>query len=193
MQKNLPAASLAACGMEKTRSGVWRIVSSYLGKDSWNEIAKTGIEFVKASTDREGGWQLIFRMLKKGELVICGDTCPELLRAIPSRKHDPKKPGDIVKMKGDPLDDAVDALRYAAYSFITAGDVHKPVAVAVAEKFEAVLRNKEPGPQLDNAMTMLMIKHRKIMEEAEEENGDNDKPTRYTNYRPRPRRRRGRY
>ena len=185
-----------------------RIVASYLGKDSWNEIAKAGtehtiagqlnkvvepygVEFVRANTDRDGGWQLLFRMLKSGEMVICGDTCPELLRAIPSRKHDPKKPGDIVKMKGDPLDDAVDAWRYGGYSFIEAGDVHKPVAVAVAEKFEAVLRNKEPGPQLDNAMTMLMIRRKKIEEEAEEESGENDKPTRYTNYKPPPRRPKG--
>jgi hypothetical protein len=122
-------------------------VASYLGPDSWNNwgdghtiagqfqerVEEYDITLTRASTDREGGWQLIYGMLKSGELVICGDTCPELVQAIPTRLHDPKKPGDIRKTPGDYADDVVDALRYAIYSFITASDVRKPAQIRIAE------------------------------------------------------------
>jgi hypothetical protein len=105
-----------------------KIVVSYLSPDSWNNwgdghtiagqfqelVEEYGITLTKASTDREGGWQRIYGMLKSGELVICGDTCPQLVKAIPTRIHDPKKPGDILKRPGDHADDAMDALRDAA-------------------------------------------------------------------------------
>jgi hypothetical protein len=68
--------------------------------------------FIKANNDRTGGWQHIYKMLRSGELVICGDTCPKLVRAIPSRIHDPEKKDDIFKQKGDELDDCMDAFRY---------------------------------------------------------------------------------
>lgn len=84
-----------------------KIVASYLGPDSWNNwgdghtiagqfqdrVEEYGITLSRASTDREGGWQLIYRMLKSGELVICSDTCPELVNAIPTRLHDPDNAG----------------------------------------------------------------------------------------------------
>jgi hypothetical protein len=122
-----------------------KIVASYLGPDSWSNrgdghtiagqfqerVEEYGITLTRASTDREGGWQRIYRMLKSGELVICSDTCPELVRAISTRLHDPKKPGDILK-----TDDAVDALRYAIYSFVTASDVRKPARIRIAEATE---------------------------------------------------------
>src|SRR5437879_3950794 len=76
-----------------------KIVASYLGPDSWanrgdghtiagqfeDRVEEHGISFTKASTDREGGWQLIYRMLKSGELVIWRDTCRELVTAIATR------------------------------------------------------------------------------------------------------------
>jgi hypothetical protein len=125
-----------------------KIVVCYLGSDSWanrgdghtiagqfqERIREYGLFLTQASMDREGGWQLIFRMLKTGELVICGDTCPQLLRAIPTRIHDPKKPGDIRKMPGDPLDDCIDALRYCLYSYVTTSHVEKPWEVRLAEE-----------------------------------------------------------
>lgn len=145
-----------------------KIVASYLGPDSWNNwgdghtiagqfqerVKGYGIMLRKASTDREGGWQLIYRMLKSGELVICSDTCPELVKAIPTRLHDPKKPGDIIKTPGDHHDDEVDAFRYAIYSFVTASDVYKPVEIRVAEAMQ----------QCDRATAMF--KAMQILEEA---------------------------
>jgi hypothetical protein len=90
----------------------------------------------RASTDREGGWQLIYRMLNSGELVICGDTCPQLVQASPTRIHDPKKPGDILKIPGDYADDVVDAFRYALYSYVNASEVRKPAQIRIAEATE---------------------------------------------------------
>ena len=62
--------------------------------------------------------QHIYRMLRSGELVICGDTCPHLVAAIPSRIHDPEKEDDIRKERGDELDDCMDAFRYGLYTWI---------------------------------------------------------------------------
>ncbi|HKU28522.1 MAG TPA: hypothetical protein VJQ54_23840 [Candidatus Sulfotelmatobacter sp.] len=76
---------------------------------------------IKASNDRIGGWQLMCQMLQRGEWVI-GDTCPKLIEAIPSRMHDEKKPGDVLKVPGDPLDDVADDCRYGIYTFITTSD-----------------------------------------------------------------------
>ena len=136
------------------------------------------MNLTRASTDREGGWQLIYRMLKSGELVICGDTCPELVKAIPTRLHDPKKPGDIIKTPGDHYDDVVDAFRYAIYSFVTAGDVQKPMAIKYAEALrnydattaylkhaqilEELRREEEPVPYSRNARRMRQITNRRI-------------------------------
>ena len=62
---------------------------------------------IAASNDRIGGWQLMYQMLQKGEWQIA-DTCPKLIEAIPSRMHDEKRPGDVLKVPGDPLDDVAD-------------------------------------------------------------------------------------
>ena len=65
-------------------------------------------------------------------LWLIADTCPMLIAAIPSRVHDPRRPGDLLKVGGDPLDDAVDAARYGIYSFITA--TPKPTELRVREQ-----------------------------------------------------------
>jgi len=50
----------------------------------------------------------MYQMLVRRQWRIV-DTCPQLIAAIPSRVHDPKKPGDLLKVSGDPLDDVSDA------------------------------------------------------------------------------------
>jgi len=55
----------------------------------------------------------MYQVLQKGEWQIA-DTCPKLIEAIPSRMHDEKKPGDVLKVPGDPLDDVADDARYGA-------------------------------------------------------------------------------
>ena len=86
--------------------------------------------------------------------MICGDTCPELVQAIPTRLHDPKKPGDILKTPGDHADDVADALRYAIYSFVTASDVRKPAQVRIAE----ATKNLNP--------TSAYLQYRRIVADA---------------------------
>jgi hypothetical protein len=77
-----------------------------------------------ASNDRIGGWQLMYQTLQTGEWQIA-DTCPKLIEAIPSRMHDEKRPGDVLKVPGDPLDDVADDVRYGIYTFITSSEKPK--------------------------------------------------------------------
>ncbi len=71
----------------------------------------------RASNDRLGGWQLLYRMLRTGEFEIT-DVCPRTFEALRTRMHDEARPGDIRKIAGDPLDDVADETRYAVYTFV---------------------------------------------------------------------------
>jgi hypothetical protein len=71
----------------------------------------------RASNDRLGGWQLLYRMLRTGEFEIT-DVCPRTFEAVRTRMHDEARPGDIRKIAGDPLDDVADETRYAIYTFV---------------------------------------------------------------------------
>jgi hypothetical protein len=85
---------------------------------------------IDGSNDRVGGWLLLYEMLAHGRWFIA-DTCPMLIAAIPSRVHDPRKPGNLLKVGGDPLDDAMDAARYGLYSWVTASE--KPLELRMRE------------------------------------------------------------
>jgi hypothetical protein len=148
-----------------------KILGMYLGPDSFNDegydeghslasqsdgvLKRYGLRWQLADNDRVGGWQLIWSMLKSGELVIC-DNCTELLKAIPSRIHNKKKTGDIEKKPGDKLDDLMDALRYAVYTFIRAAI--KPAEIRVAEVMQ-----RAPDP------TSAMIAKRKLEGQIKQE------------------------
>jgi hypothetical protein len=86
-----------------------------------------------ASNDRIGGWQLMYRMLQTGEWQIA-ETCRKLIDAIPSRMHNEKKPGDVLKVPGDPLDDVADDERSGLYSFVTTAVKPKDIAIREAVK-----------------------------------------------------------
>jgi len=73
----------------------------------------------------------MYQMLQKSQWQI-SDTCPKLIEAIPSRMHDEKKPGDVLKVPGDPLDDVADDARYGIYTFITTTE--KPRELVVADE-----------------------------------------------------------
>jgi hypothetical protein len=99
--------------------------------DQINEVLEPyDLAAVQASNDRIGGWQLMYQMLQKGQWQIA-ETCPKLIEAIPSRMHDEKKPGDVLKVPGDPLDDVADDVRYGIYTFITTTE--KPLELRIAE------------------------------------------------------------
>ena len=86
--------------------------------DQINEVFATWeVTCERASNDRLGGWQLLYRMLRTGEFQLT-DVCPRTFEALRTRMHDEKRPGDIRKVAGDPLDDVADETRYALYTFI---------------------------------------------------------------------------
>jgi hypothetical protein len=83
--------------------------------DQINEVLEPyDLGAIPASNDRIGGWQLMYQMLQTGQWQIA-DTCPKLIDAIPSRMHDEKRPGDVLKVPGDPLDDVADDVRYGIH------------------------------------------------------------------------------
>ena len=101
-------------------------------RDQINEVlAPCDLGAIDGSNDRIGGWQLMYQMLVRGQWLIA-DTCPQLISAIPSRIHDPKKSGDLLKVGGDPLDGVMDSARYGLYSWITAAE--KPPEIGLAER-----------------------------------------------------------
>jgi hypothetical protein len=81
-------------------------------------LAPYDFEFIRANDDRKGGWMLMYQMLRDGELVICSH-CQKTRDMLLSRVRDPKKFDDILKVKGDPLDDVADSLRYAVMTWRT--------------------------------------------------------------------------
>ena len=121
-----------------------------------------------ASNDRIGGWQQMYRMLQRGEWLIA-NTCPKLIEAIPTRIHDDKRPGDVLKVIGDPLDDVADSARYGLYTFITASE--KPKELAVLEQCRA---HAQAGD-----LTSALIHYQNQMEEP------TYRPVRIGRYRPR--------
>ena len=99
--------------------------------DQINEVLDPyDLGVIAASNDRIGGWQLMYQALQTGQWQIA-DTCPKLIEAIPSRMHDEKRPGDVLKVPGDPLDDVADDARYGIYTFITTTE--KPRELVVRE------------------------------------------------------------
>jgi hypothetical protein len=86
--------------------------------DQINEVLEPWeITCERASNDRLGGWQLLYRMLRTGEFEVT-DVCPQTFEALRTRMHDDARPGDIRKIAGDPLDDVADETRYALYTFV---------------------------------------------------------------------------
>ncbi len=123
-----PAAEFARALRDRFAPPQRRLLGWYLSPDAWSQrgdghsladqmIEASGIGFQPASTDRIGGAMLIYSQLDRGELLIA-DTCRQLIETLPTRIHDAGRPDDIAKISGDPLDDCMDALRYALYSFI---------------------------------------------------------------------------
>jgi len=101
------------------------------------------------------------------------DTCPMLASALSSRVHDPKRPGDVLKVVGDPLDDICDSARYGLYSFITAAE--KPVAVRRAELAGEFAERLADGTlsyaERSVVMTSSMVRHLQLKAEEEAAGG----------------------
>jgi hypothetical protein len=107
--------------------------------DQINEVLEPyDLGVIRASNDRIGGWQLMYQMLQTGEWQIA-DTCPKLIEAIPSRMHDEKRPGDVLKVPGDLLDDVADDARYGIYTFITSTEKPRELEIAESNRYLAEL------------------------------------------------------
>jgi hypothetical protein len=103
-----------------------------------------------------GGWQLMYQMLQTGQWQIA-DTCPKLIDAIPSRMHDEKRPGDVLKVPGDPLDDVADDARYGIYTFITSSE--KPRELVMAEDIRRLAQQGD--------LTSASIRGRQMLAESQ--------------------------
>ena len=87
----------------------------------------------EASTDRVGGWQLLFQLLEADQWLIA-ENCNRLIACLPSLIHDKdKKPEDVKKVDGD---DPADGARYGMYSRL--GPAAVPKEVRAAEKVQDV-------------------------------------------------------
>ena len=138
-------------------------------RDQINEVlAECDLAAVDGSNDRIGGWQLMFQMLNRGQWVIA-DSCSHLIAAIPSRVHDPKRPADLIKVGGDPLDDAMDAARYGMYSWFTASE--KPRELILRERLR-------PLAELGD-LTSALVRFRQMEDEAAADDTPIWRPGRY--------------
>jgi hypothetical protein len=147
-----------------------RIVAAYLDPANFKEIGDGHtiadqinevldpweVSCERASNDRVGGWQLLYRMLRTGEFEIT-DVCPKTFEAVRTRMHNETRPGDIRKVAGDPLDDVADETRYALYSFIQQSE--KPREERLREAVEG----------LD--LTAAPVRWQQRLEEIDEEEG----------------------
>ena len=71
--------------------------------------------------------------------------------------HDEKRPGDVLKVPGDPLDDVADDARYGIYTFITTTE--KPRELVVAE---SIRRLAEQGD-----LTSAFIRGQQMITESQ--------------------------
>lgn len=93
-----------------------------------------GITLMSAAKDSIGNAQSLASRLSRREFIVT-DACPKTFESLISRKHDPDRPGAILKIQGDELDDILDCDLYTN-TFVT-GDT-KPDEVARREKLAAL-------------------------------------------------------
>ena len=124
-----------------------------IGAQLGEELAKYGLPFpAQASTDRIGGAQLLYRLLKNQETWV-STKCVGLLNVIPAIVHDPDKQEQTLKMDGD---DEYDSWRYGAYSKL--GPRNKTLRQTLMEKVNS------PDPTVRNIQALMA--QRKIAQQT---------------------------
>jgi len=93
-----------------------------------------GVTLMSAAKDSIGNAQSLAGRLSRGEFIVT-DLCPKTFEALISRKHDPDRPGAILKIPGDELDDILDTDLYTN-TFVT-GD-KEPEEVARQKRLAAL-------------------------------------------------------
>lgn len=127
-------------------------------------FAERGIPVMGAHKDRVANFQNLFRMVKKGQVVVT-DSSPATFKSLNTRMHDPARPGDIKKIKGSSLDDLIDMLSYFANTYFT-GDA-KPKEAQRAEKMQALIASGMDERSLGiNALRMLMESQNDVDDDA---------------------------
>ncbi len=170
---HVPAYQLAAMVVEafikpQENGERRRIVAAYLDPANFKDIGDGHtiadqinavldpweITCERASNDRLGGWQLLYRLLRTREFEIT-DVCPRTFEALRTRMHDEARPGDIRKIPGDPLDDVADETRYAVYTFVQQASVPRQLllqhAVRGLDVGSAAIRWQQKSEELDEA------------------------------------------
>ncbi len=103
-----------------------------IGQQLGDELALYDLPFpAQASTDRIGGAQLMYNLLKQNRMWV-STACPELLNVLPAIIHDPDKQEQTLKMEGD---DPYDGARYGVYSKL--GPQAKAVKSTLLEKINS--------------------------------------------------------
>ena len=99
------------------------------------------LSVVPASNDRIAGWQMLYRLLKSGQLVLtkCNRGKSLIFEALSTRMHHEKISGDLQKVAGDELDDVADMVRYAMLTWFETSS--KPREVAIQQKLEEYRAN----------------------------------------------------
>jgi hypothetical protein len=97
-----------------------------------NEVmSQHGVHFIKGAKAPQASAQLLAGKLKRREYVITR-ACPKTWECWTTRKADPNKSGEVLKVPGDELDDQKDVDLYALNNFCQG--TKKPAEVATAEK-----------------------------------------------------------
>jgi len=115
-----------------------------IGVQLGDELAQFGLPFpAQASTDRIGGAQLLYRLMKDN-LFWVSSKCEGLINVIPAIVHDPDKQEQTLKMDGD---DEYDAARYGVYSKL--GPRRKSLQQTLMEKVNS------PDPTVRSIQAMM--------------------------------------
>jgi hypothetical protein len=139
-------------------------------------IAPYGLSCQRGSNQRIAGWQLLYRLLKSGEFEIT-DVCKKTFEGLRTRMHDEDKPGDITKVKGDPLDDISDETRYALFSFIDPAE--KPREVVMKELLDSMMQMPSPRDDGRPDLTSIAIRYQQKKEELDQQEAPMRLGTRY--------------
>jgi hypothetical protein len=98
------------------------------------------LSVVPAINDRIAGWQMLYRLLKSGQLVLtkCNRGKSLIFEALSTRMHHQKLSGDVQKVAGDELDDVSDMVRYAMLTwFETSSMPHDTANQQKLEEYRA--------------------------------------------------------
>lgn len=119
-----------------------------------------GLVCQRSNNQRGNGWQLLSRMLRDGEFQFT-DFSPQTYESIRTRMIDPEKYLDLIKVKGDPLDDLADMLRYGVYTWINPAD--KPRELVLKESIAGLDLTTREG------MTSAAIRYQQKSDELDRE------------------------